>query len=407
MRDDPFVGTEYEAIERLGSGGMGVVYSVLHRRLRQKHAAKILHPELAKDARIVDRMRLEAQALCRLHHENIVEVRSFERTKDGLPFIVMELLEGHSLRDELAIRNRLPVTNALVHAIDIANALSAVHSLGIVHRDIKPANLFLHYRPDQPVVVKMLDFGAARVLPGVSPDAPEPLIFPTRTGTVVGTPPFMSPEAAAGEPIDARSDIYSAGCVLYRMLAGRGPYDHIEDTEQLLEALVAGTCAPPSTYLPRPLPLVVDALVMHALSRDPNTRFQSASEFAKSLVEITVTLIEAQRAGNLDLDLSQPVTGVARTRRPQEAEPQVPVEEPTRAAPLAAAAQSQPPPPVVQQSSRNSSRVSAHPEPERPGLARERALDTSMSDRTWKVLVFLAFFFGTIFVVVTASRWVR
>lgn len=391
LPDDPFVGTEYQALSRLGGGGMGEVYAVIHKRLRQKYAAKILRPELAKDARLIDRMRLEAQALCRLHHENIVEVKGFERAQSGLPFIVMELLDGHSLRQELEVRTRLPVTTALIHTIDIANALDAVHSIGIVHRDIKPANLFLHGPSDQPVVLKMLDFGVARVLPGASPDAPEPLVIPTRAGTVVGTPPFMSPEAASGQPFDARSDIYSAGTVLYRMLAGRGPYDHIEGTEQLLEALVNGEPPPPSSFLARPLPPMVEFLVMKALEKEPARRFQTAADFAKALVEVTIPLVEAERNGQLVFDVPVPDTGVALTRRKLQPEP-----EPRKSDP----------PPVVTE--RPSTKVIPAPEPPPPQSAASSALDPEkqpMSDAVWKAFVFLALFFGTTLAIVTASRF--
>lgn len=374
LRDDPFAGTEYRALARLGGGGMGEVYAVVHTRLRQKFAAKLLRPELAKDARLVDRMRLEAQALQRLlQHPNIVEVNTFDRTRTGLPFIVMELLEGHSLREELELRTRLPITTALRYAQDIARGLAAVHSLGVVHRDIKPANLFLHSAKGKPVVLKMLDFGAARVLPGVSVDAPQPLMIPTREGTVVGTPPFMSPEAAAGHRIDARSDIYSVGVVLYRMLAGRGPYDHIEGTEQLLEALVNGDPQPPSRYLPRPLPLIVEALVLHALEKNPARRFQTAEELAAALEQVATPLEEAERAGTADFEVLIPDTAVELTRRKKE--------------PRHDLVNSQPP------------SIGTGTGKPSPTVVRRR-----ISDKTWKALVFVGIFLLTIVVVAVLGR---
>jgi serine/threonine-protein kinase len=377
---------------------MGQVYAVMHKGLRRKFAAKVLHPNLASDDRIVDRMRLEAQALGRLEHENIVKIREFTQTQRGLPFIVMELLDGHSLREELDLRNRLPVTTALTHALDVANALVKVHSLGIVHRDIKPANLFLHAPEGHSIILKMLDFGVARVLPGVSASAPEPLLFPTRVGTVVGTPPFMSPEAAAGHPIDVRSDIYSAGCVLYRMLAGRGPFDHIEDTEKLLEALVEGDPAPPSAFLPRPLPTVVEALVLQAMSKDPNVRFQTASEFAEALYDITIPLIEAERSGELQVE-AQPNTGVAITRRRQSSESpvQVAVPSPTVVERVATG--------TVERASTRAVTASAQTNQRKRQPTSTNEAPSVMSDTTWKILVFLSIFFGTVIVVVTASRW--
>ena len=422
LPDDPFVGTEYQALARLGAGGMGEVYAVFHARLRQKYAAKLLRPELAGDARLVDRMRLEAQALCRLHHENIVEVMGFEHTKSGLPFLVMELLEGRTLRDELKLRTRLPISTALAYALDIANALQAVHALGIVHRDIKPSNLFLHAPKNTRVVVKMLDFGVARVLPGVSSHAPEPLVIPTRTGTVVGTPPFMSPEAAAGQPIDIRSDIYSAGSVLYRMLAGRGPFDHIESTEELLDALISGEVTPPSRFLPRPLPFILEALVMQTLEKKPEKRFRDAAELAKTLVEIGMPLIEAERNGQLEFSQATPDTGVALTRRKAETLPPSapsPYEaSPGNALPYEPSPSGTPPPPVGARSRASPPPVAgAHPRSIPPPIVAARpaprienagsepnAEKPSEWGRLSKSLIFFALFFGTASTIVAASR---
>jgi serine/threonine protein kinase len=270
-------------VDRLGSGGMGEVYVVEHRELGKRFVAKILHERFGDDPRLIDRMRVEAQALGCLNHRNIVTVTGFETTEEGRPFIVMEQLRGRTLASELLARRSLPIDEALGYVSQTLSALAAAHELGLIHRDIKPENLFLHEAPAGPRIVKVLDFGVARVLPGISADSPPPLTNPTETGMIVGTPRFLSPEGAMGRRVDERADIYAVGLLLYEMLAGRGPFDHLGNDALVLTAHASDEPEPPSRFAEQPIPEELDRLILKALSKQPERRFSSAFEFERAL----------------------------------------------------------------------------------------------------------------------------
>ena len=293
LPDDPFVGTDYRALSLLGSGGMGDVYVVEHRTLKKIHAAKLLRATHAADRRIVDRIRLEAHALAKLRHPHVVQIHEFSVTPSGLPFIVMELLHGRTLKDELVEKGSIPINFALLYTIDLLSGLEAVHGLGIVHRDIKPSNLFLHTDDAGECRLKMLDFGVARVLPGVSEDAPDPLIHPTRTGTVVGTPIFVSPEAALGHPVDIRTDIYNAAIMLYVMLKGRGPFDDLPDNEAIIHAHAHLPPPAPARGMKHWLGPLIDEVVLRGLAKDPSERYQTAAEFSQALYGLAQQCLKA------------------------------------------------------------------------------------------------------------------
>lgn len=285
--DDPFEGTPYRALSRLARGGMGEVFLVQHRALEKRFVAKILHHALASDPQLVDRFRLEAQAAARLNHENIVSVVGVGAAQDGRPFIIMEELNGEPLATLLAARRPLPVAEALLYAMELLSALSAVHAVGLVHRDIKPSNLFICRNLDGGRFLKVIDFGIARVLPTAAEDAPRPLVVPTVTGTVVGTPRYVSPEGAKGAHVDERADIYAAALVLYVMLTGRGPFDDAPHESMVLSAHVKKEPEPPSRFALQPVPPELDRIVLMALRKDPDDRFQSADAFAQALHDVT------------------------------------------------------------------------------------------------------------------------
>jgi serine/threonine-protein kinase len=262
---------------------MGEVLLVEHRELGRRFVAKVIHSSLGRDAELVDRMRVEAQALARLNHPNIVAVTDFRTAPDRRPFLVMEQLRGCTLAEELYRRRLLRVSEAVTFARQLLSGLGAAHAIGVVHRDIKPANLFLHEDRDQSRLVKLLDFGLAKVLPGVSARAPRPLSVPTAPRMLMGTPRYVSPEVALGQPVDARSDLYSAGLVLYVMLSGRGPFDHLTGEMRLVSAHALAPPLPPSCYAPEPVPPELDHAVLKALRKHPDERFQSAEEFEQLL----------------------------------------------------------------------------------------------------------------------------
>lgn len=261
-------GTPYELVRLLKRGGMGEVWAIKHGFLGRQFALKVLHPHLAADA---DRMRVEAQTMGSLNNPHVVEVVDFWLSPGGRPCIVMELLNGRTLWEEIIERRLLPAVEALQVARDVLTALVAAHAIGVVHRDLKPENIFLHEARGYGRVTKVLDFGIARILPDAPPIAPEPAALRTITGAMMGSPRYMSPESWNGQRLDARADLYSMGVMLYVMLTGHGPFDTDQPSPH-----------PPSGLNPE-LPPELDAIVLKAIREDVATRTQSAQEFLDAI----------------------------------------------------------------------------------------------------------------------------
>lgn len=280
---DPLAGTKYRTISLIGRGGMGEVFLADHLELGKTVVVKLLHPKYASREALVDRMRVEAQALGALSHENIVSVTDAGRTPGGRPFIVMERLNGCTLHEELATRGRIPLHTALIYMRGVLAGLSAAHAIGVVHRDVKSANIFLHVDADGRCVSKLLDFGVVKVLEGGVQKGLKPPAYATEEGMVVGTPGYVSPEQAMHRGVDPRSDLYAAGVVLYQLIAGRGPFDEHGKGEKLIAAHVRETPPAPSQFCPEPVPPELDAIVLKTLEKDPARRFQSAVELEREL----------------------------------------------------------------------------------------------------------------------------
>jgi len=220
-------GTRYRVVRLIGVGGMGSVYEVEHVELGKRFVLKALLRELARREDLVARLRNEWRALARLQHTNIVNVTDAGTSESGVPFYVMERLDGETLAAQLKKRRRLHVLEATNFAVQVLEGLSAAHAIGIIHRDVKPANIFLVAGGG----LKLLDFGVAKIADATS--------VVTARGIAVGTPRYMSPEQARGERIDGRSDIYAMGLILFEMIAGVGPYDDARDANELLLAHIA------------------------------------------------------------------------------------------------------------------------------------------------------------------------
>ena len=269
--DELLEGTPYRPLERLGIGGMGVVYAVEHSLMLRRFALKVMHHHLAGRRDVEERFRLEAQALARAAHPNVVEVFDFWSGARGRWFVVMELLAGKTLAAELRDRGRLPYAEAVEITLQTLAALSAAHELGVVHRDIKPENLFLQEGFRRRRSVKVLDFGLVRLLPQHVDSLSLPSVQ-TKTGTVVGSPRYLSPEALRGERVGPASDLYSLALVLHQMLTGRGPFDAGETS-----------LLPLSSYFDAVFPASLEDVIRRALSPAASERYESAEDFAREL----------------------------------------------------------------------------------------------------------------------------
>jgi serine/threonine-protein kinase len=255
------LGGRYAVGEMIGTGGMADVYVAQDERLARKVAVKILRSDLAKDPSFVARFRKEAFAAAGLNHPGIVAV--YDSGEDPAPYIVMELISGHTLRELIHRGERIPLDRALEIGEGILAALEYSHERGIVHRDIKPANIMITDIGD----VKVMDFGIARAMDDFGATL-------TSTWNIVGTAQYLSPEQAMGETADARSDIYSTGCLLFEVLTGRPPFTG-DTPVSIAYQHVSGELPKPSS-IQSTLPSDIDVLLSVALSKKPQDRYQSA-----------------------------------------------------------------------------------------------------------------------------------
>ena len=304
---DPLAGTPYRLLRHVTAGAMGEIVEAEHVALRRKVIVKLIHRAYAALPGFVDRFRLEAQSLATLapRTAHIVAVLDCGETRDGRSFLVLEHLAGHTLNDELRARRLLPPSEAVGIACDLLEALRCAHEVGIVHRDVKPDNIFLAESAHHDRLVKLLDFGIAKVLPGISDeDAPAPLALPTEEGMTLGTPRFLSPEQARGAAIDHRSDLYSTGAVLYAMLTGRDPFAHVEGIAAVIRAHVLEPPRPPSFVAAQQIPAALDQIVLKALAKKPEDRYASAADFAAALAGALAPPQPAHWAGTERMDVT-------------------------------------------------------------------------------------------------------
>jgi serine/threonine protein kinase/Tfp pilus assembly protein PilF len=274
----------YEILGPLGAGGMGEVFRARDSRLGREVAIKILPEEISENPSALNQFKREAKTLASLSHPNIVTIYEFE-LHNNIPFAVMELLPGESLRRTIA-RSALPWREAAAIAAAIADGLAAAHSKGVIHRDLKPENIFL--TPDRSV--KILDFGLARFHPAAS--SQELTSAPTQsrmteTGIVKGTVPYMSPEQVRGSPVDERSDIFSLGCVLYEMLSARRTFSQATSADTM--AAILKDDPPDLIESGIHIPSELNHIVQRCLRKDSNQRFQTARDLAFALHEIAET----------------------------------------------------------------------------------------------------------------------
>jgi serine/threonine protein kinase len=272
---------KYRIQARLGEGGMAIVYKAHHELLDEYHALKVIRPELARDPEFMSRFRNEAIMARKLNHPNAVRVYDLDIAEDGLPFIAMELVVGDTLTTLIQRTGPLPISLVLSIAAHICDALDAAHKLGLIHRDIKPDNIVLIAQPQGPPKAKLLDFGICRLREEIAGSKGL-----TQTGMMIGTPEYMSPEQALGKrggALDGRSDIYSLGIVMYRMLTGELPFKAETTVEMILQHLRTAPVPPHRLKPSLAIPESVSAIVMKALEKAPEKRFATGAEMAAAI----------------------------------------------------------------------------------------------------------------------------
>jgi serine/threonine-protein kinase len=324
---------EYTIETRLGAGGFGTVYQAVHRVIGKRAAVKVLHRKLCADPPAVSRFVEEARAVNRIGHKHIVDIFSFGQLPDGRHYHVMELLEGRTLAALLEERGVLPPDEALAILAPIARALDAAHTRGIAHRDLKPENVLL-VDGEEGRTPKLIDFGLAKVFVEEAwGDAR------TKTGALVGTPEYMSPEQCRGRTVDHKTDVYAFGVLAYRMLVGQVPFRGADSLEVMMKQATEAPLAPSRAR--RELPQAVDAPLLAMLEKRPERR---PADLAGALAALEAGLRARRRrlsargavAAGAAVVLAGTIVVVGthhgETRRPPGPEPVAPVVPPPAAA---------------------------------------------------------------------------
>ncbi|NTX67089.1 serine/threonine protein kinase [Myxococcus sp. CA051A] len=269
------LGQKYQLRQRIGVGAMGIVYEAAELDETDAVAIKVLQQHLLDNEAVLARFRREARAIAGLQHPHLVEVKDFQCNPDEPPFMVMELLQGQTLRLLLKQQGPLPVARAVAIALQTLSALETAHRAGVIHRDIKPDNLFI-VSSETGDKVKVLDFGVARLLHEDDASA-----VGAEAGAWVGTPSFMAPEQVRCQPVDARADLYSLGACLYQMVTGKQPID-VADTVALFSAIVERV-PPLASAIRADVPEDFSQVLARALHKKPAERFADAEEMARAL----------------------------------------------------------------------------------------------------------------------------
>ena len=276
-QEDPLIGQmiqNYQVVSLLGVGGVGRVYLAKHPGIGKKIAVKVLRDELAQNQSVLARFFREAQSVNEIRHDNVIDIFNLIRVGEQT-FILMEYLEGRPLSELIRNNSQFPTQRVANLGLQICSALHATHMKGIVHRDLKPDNIFLISRGGQKDFVKILDFGLARSLGDyeISPNTP--------LGVTVGTPAYMSPEQALGDPVDAQTDIYAMGVILYELVTGTLPFS-AANARELMKKQVMGRLTPPRERSPEVDP-AIEEVILRCLQKDKRDRYPHMKALALAL----------------------------------------------------------------------------------------------------------------------------
>jgi len=278
---DPLVGTtvdgRYQIERKLGEGGMGIMYLAIHAMIGNRCALKVLRGELSGEGEVAERFIQEARAAAAIGNDHIIQITDFGQLPDGAAYFVMEFLDGLALHDVIKEKPQMEAERVLDVVIQCCEALTAAHSASIIHRDLKPDNIFLVKKGNTSDFVKILDFGIAKVASG---DTGKRL---TKTGMIFGTPQYMSPEQAAGTGVDARTDIYALGIIMYEMLCGHVPFEADTFMGVLTKHLYEEPIPPSRLVPPVGIDQNLEAVLLKAIAKKPDRRYQSMEDFASDL----------------------------------------------------------------------------------------------------------------------------
>ena len=330
--DDPLIGQvladRYQILDVIGEGGMGRVYLAEHVRMGRRSALKVINPSLSVSAEAISRFNREASNASRINHPNVAQIYDFGETPDGMLYLAMEFIEGETLTTIIEREGAIPLGQAGQIAKQISDGLAAAHHLGIVHRDLKPDNIMVARHVDGSDWVKVVDFGIAKTMQGNSGDAHAPSQTVTTAGVSLGTPEYRSPEQLAGERLDARTDIYSLGLVVFNMLTADLPYPRVTSKETLIRRLTS----PPRTLAEvRPevaWPSALQIALSRALAPEVDDRFPSVAEFGQAIVMATAGAIDPGKtvrissvSGMAAVRASSAMAGPGQTRQLSESAP--------------------------------------------------------------------------------------
>ncbi|HEV2291052.1 MAG TPA: protein kinase [Gemmatimonadales bacterium] len=299
------IADRYHVIKKLGEGGMGAVYLAEHVKMGRKSAIKVMTGSMSNDPDAISRFNREANNASRINHPNVCAIYDFGETPDGIIYLAMEFIEGKSLSGLLKETGPLPLNRATAILRQTADGLEVAHELGIVHRDLKPDNIMIATQAGKDLV-KVVDFGIAKAVGGE--DTGQKV---TKTGLVVGTPEYMSPEQLSGDKLDGRSDIYSLALVYYRMITGALPFQAETSQETMIKRLTDDPMplseALPTGHFPAGLQPVMDK----ALARYPNDRYASAAQFATDVEKALAGMSAAEQGATMVVGADQFKTMVA------------------------------------------------------------------------------------------------